>query len=351
MAFVSFVLFAYNQERFIREAVEGALAQTCSPLEIILSDDCSSDRTFAIMQEMCASYHGPHAVRLNRNEANLGIIAHYNKVCKLATGQLLVLAAGDDLSLPQRTQRIMDEWQEQGRPREAVFYSRVQRITQEGAAYPQEGAWFGHRQSADPVKLISEWGGFVIGATVALTRGLLERFGPILENMPCEDIPTLWRGALCGNLYFVDEALVRWRIGGRGLWSCVFGGETVPEQRLEQMGRFIRERRALEAQARRDVATVGITKELALALGRFEEETDCALKSVEKPAWLFLLHYLRLWVRNGRVSHALRECLVAHIRFCRVAGRNHCLWIMTEVLAGLSRIWNKVETGTRHSVI
>ena len=48
---VTFALFAYNQEEFIREAVEGAFAQTYEPLEIILSDDCSSDRTYEIIQE------------------------------------------------------------------------------------------------------------------------------------------------------------------------------------------------------------------------------------------------------------------------------------------------------------
>jgi glycosyltransferase involved in cell wall biosynthesis len=60
---VTFALFAYNQEKYIREAVEGALAQTYEPLEIILSDDCSSDRTFETMREMAATYDGPHQVK------------------------------------------------------------------------------------------------------------------------------------------------------------------------------------------------------------------------------------------------------------------------------------------------
>jgi len=38
---VTFALLAYNQEEFIREAVEGAFALTYEQLEIILSDDCS----------------------------------------------------------------------------------------------------------------------------------------------------------------------------------------------------------------------------------------------------------------------------------------------------------------------
>ena len=53
---LTFALAALNQERFIREAVEAAFAQTYSPLEIILSDDCSDDRTFDIIREMAAAY-------------------------------------------------------------------------------------------------------------------------------------------------------------------------------------------------------------------------------------------------------------------------------------------------------
>ncbi|MEI7947344.1 MAG: glycosyltransferase family A protein, partial [bacterium] len=107
---ISFCLFTYNQEPFIREAVEGALAQTYSPLEIILSDDCSTDRTFDNMQQMLADYKGPHKIILNRNDVNLGLAAHVNKVFSLAKGELFIMAAGDDVSLPQRTERIVTEW-------------------------------------------------------------------------------------------------------------------------------------------------------------------------------------------------------------------------------------------------
>ena len=70
---ITFALFAYNQEAYVREAIEGAFAQTYEPLEIILSDDCSTDRTFEIMQEMAAAYRGPHRVRVNLNPVNLGV--------------------------------------------------------------------------------------------------------------------------------------------------------------------------------------------------------------------------------------------------------------------------------------
>ena len=42
---LTFALFSYNQENYIRQAVEGALAQDYPRLEIIISDDCSQDET------------------------------------------------------------------------------------------------------------------------------------------------------------------------------------------------------------------------------------------------------------------------------------------------------------------
>jgi|TARA_B110000977_G_C11045871_1_gene480503 glycosyltransferase involved in cell wall biosynthesis len=53
---MTFKLFAYNH----REAVKGVFEQADEPLEIILSDDCSSDSTYQIMQEMAVTFHGPH---------------------------------------------------------------------------------------------------------------------------------------------------------------------------------------------------------------------------------------------------------------------------------------------------
>lgn len=70
---VSYVLTAYNVEEFIEESVKCAFSQTYENLEIILSDDCSTDNTFNIMKKMADEYDGPHKIVLNRNEKNLGI--------------------------------------------------------------------------------------------------------------------------------------------------------------------------------------------------------------------------------------------------------------------------------------
>lgn len=107
-ALVTFVVVAYNQEKFIREAVQGAFSQTYEPLEIVLSDDCSTDQTFEIMQEMASNYSGPHSIRLVRNPKNLGVFAHAIARGKQASGEIVIGAAGDDISEPQRAAKVVD---------------------------------------------------------------------------------------------------------------------------------------------------------------------------------------------------------------------------------------------------
>ena len=111
---VTFGLVAYNQERYVRAAIEGALAQEFSPMEIILSDDCSPDGTFQIMQEFAAAYRGPHAVRLRREPVNIGTVQHVINLARLAQGELMVIAAGDDISYPDRSLMLYDAWKATG---------------------------------------------------------------------------------------------------------------------------------------------------------------------------------------------------------------------------------------------
>ena len=76
---MTFALIAYNQENFVEEAISGALSQTYQPLQIVLSDDGSTDRTFELMKRAAQEYSGPHDVVVNQNEENRGIGAHINR--------------------------------------------------------------------------------------------------------------------------------------------------------------------------------------------------------------------------------------------------------------------------------
>lgn len=104
---VTFVVFAFNQENYIREAIQGALSQTYRPLEILLSDDCSTDKTYEIMKEVASEHTGQFNLRIRQNKSNQGLAQHINSFVEEAKGDYVAWSAGDDISLPHRVEMLM----------------------------------------------------------------------------------------------------------------------------------------------------------------------------------------------------------------------------------------------------
>jgi glycosyltransferase involved in cell wall biosynthesis len=211
---VTFALMAYNQEQFVHEAVKGALLQDYQPLQIILSDDCSTDRTFEVMRELAASYDGPNRVCLNRNATNLGargIGSHVNRIVQLAEGGLIVMAAGDDISLPHRTRRLVEIWINSGKP-SGSLYSAAETFVR---APDERGKVIGAIKdfgSQTVVDCIRSGATGVLGAAHAVTADLFDVFGPLPEDTLFEDRTLVFRSLLAGSVIYCPEVLVRYRI-------------------------------------------------------------------------------------------------------------------------------------------
>lgn len=205
---ISFILVCYKQEHFVREAIEGAFAQTYSPLEIILSDDCSPDGTFAVMEEMAKAYRGPHRVVLNRNPKNLGMIGHINRVVELAQGEFIVPGAGDDISLPHRTETVVRLWQQSG-GRAKSIYSDVIALQQDD----QRAYHFTARPEENSLEHQLRTGFCnVLGASQCYHRSLFEFFGPLPATVAEEDHVLPFRAALLGEVMYCPVPLLKYRI-------------------------------------------------------------------------------------------------------------------------------------------
>lgn len=105
---VTVVIPSFNYARYIREAVDSALAQTASPLEIIVVDDGSTDDTPGIM----AAYAYDSRVRYLRQE-NRGLSAARNAGIRAARGEFIALLDADDRWKPEKLSRQLVEFTEQ----------------------------------------------------------------------------------------------------------------------------------------------------------------------------------------------------------------------------------------------
>lgn len=86
------VTITYNSSAYIRQAIESVLAQSYTDFEYIISDDCSTDNTWEIIQE----YRDPR-IRAWQNEINLGEYPNRNKALFEANGEYIYWLDGDDV--------------------------------------------------------------------------------------------------------------------------------------------------------------------------------------------------------------------------------------------------------------
>ena len=204
---VSFIILTYNQEQFIHETIVGALQQDYEPLEIIISDDCSTDDTFAVVQNSVKGYQGPHQVIINRNSVNLGVGAHLNRVWEMTRGELIVAHGGDDISLPDRTRELVARWLAT-EPRPDLVFSNVIFINTQGEVIETQT----EPRRIPSLEEVAKGEFFIAGGmAAAYSRHLANSSRPLDPRIVYEDYVLTFR-ALCGNgVAHIAKPLVKYR--------------------------------------------------------------------------------------------------------------------------------------------
>lgn len=106
---VAVIIPSYNYAKFLTEAIESVLSQSVLPNEILISDDCSNDHSFAIGYEYQQKY--PDLIKVNRNNQNMGIVSHFNKAISLTKADYICFLGADNIFPPnyiEETKKILD---------------------------------------------------------------------------------------------------------------------------------------------------------------------------------------------------------------------------------------------------
>src|ERR1039457_4692907 len=92
---VSVIMMTYNHEPYIAQAIEGVVMQQCSfPIELLLGEDCSTDRTRDICLEFQQRY--PKLIRLITSENNVGMHKNTFRLLGRSKGRHVAICEGDD---------------------------------------------------------------------------------------------------------------------------------------------------------------------------------------------------------------------------------------------------------------
>ena len=226
---VSVVIPTYNYGHYVAGALKSALRQTCADLEVIVVDDASTDDTAAVVRPYLAdarvAYHRvPHG----------GVSAAKNQGIHLARAPLVAFLDADDLWLPRKLERQLAFFRAD--PELGVVYARRVLMDQDGRAVPYVQPTLHRGDVVRPLFLTN----FVCQSAAVVRRAVFAEVGLYDERYPPSEDWDLWlRAALRYRFDYVDEPLVRYRVGHASLTKRS-GARLLT--RLEVMRRFLDER-------------------------------------------------------------------------------------------------------------
>ena len=134
---LSVVMTTYNHERYIATAIESVLRQqTDFPIEIVIGEDCSTDRTLNIALDYQSQY--PEAIHIVRSEHNVGWRANYRRTIAAARGRYIALLDGDDYFTHRKKLQMQVDLLE-ANPDVGMCYGRSERVDENGntTIYPE----------------------------------------------------------------------------------------------------------------------------------------------------------------------------------------------------------------------
>ena len=206
----SIVLLTFNQEQVVQDALQSLLNQDYEDIEIVISDDCSIDGTWEQIQTTLEGYEGPKKVIAIRNQANLGIVGNYASAFKKTSGDLIFMAAGDDISLPNRCSKSIQFWRNCEKEYDLV------------AADAIDMSYAGEHLKIKETDPLEEWTverwfevrPFFFGASFMVTRKLLN-LASLNNQLPYEDHCLVFRSLLLGGAIRLPEPLLCHRRGGK----------------------------------------------------------------------------------------------------------------------------------------
>lgn len=138
---VSIIIANHNGAAFLGETLRSAQRQTLSDLEIIVSDDASSDESTAVVRAMMPN---DLRIRLVQSDTNRGPSAARNSALAVARGEWIAVMDSDDLMHPERLERLIRAAQRDGAD---LVADNIIEFYQDGSAPPQ-ALFAGHLNTA-----------------------------------------------------------------------------------------------------------------------------------------------------------------------------------------------------------
>jgi glycosyltransferase involved in cell wall biosynthesis len=221
---VSVIVITYNSSKFVLETLESVKRQTYQNIELIVSDDCSTDNTF----EICFNWIEKHQNRFIRTKAittekNTGISPNCNRGVKVSAGKWLKLIAGDDILCENAISDYIAAINREKSKTISFIFGGCQYIrngiVEQIVLFP-DSTFKTKSARCQFISLITK-GNQIHGPTSFMRYNALKYLDYFDEEIPLSEDWPLWIKATKNNfkLHFIDTVVAYYRIHEHGIFS------------------------------------------------------------------------------------------------------------------------------------
>ena len=196
---ISIALASYNGQKYILEQLESFSSQSRQPDEVIISDDCSTDETVALIRKF--SLNAPFVVKLYENKTNVGYARNFANALSKTTGDLIFLSDQDDVWFPNKINDVHN----MAISSEALLIMNDAEITDQNL----------NPSGLSKLNQIKAMGftsnKFVMGCCAAIKRDLLDLTSPMDSSFPAHDTWISWFAEFMGLKVVCSEIMQYYR--------------------------------------------------------------------------------------------------------------------------------------------
>lgn len=208
---VDVVMATFNGEKYIREQFMSILNQSVAINKIIICDDCSTDNTIKVIEDIIKAKK-IFNVEILKNKVNIGPTRTFLKVINESHSEFIILADQDDIWLENKVYQLLQGARNLNSSKPGVFFSNLDLINSEGIkigkSFWQE--WEINPKKIELRKIIT--GNIIPGCSMIINNKMKEILSKNnIDEISFHDHFILLISTIYKNFDFSDESLMLYR--------------------------------------------------------------------------------------------------------------------------------------------
>jgi len=198
---ISIAMATYNGEKYLEEQLDSIYAQSYKNIEVVVTDDCSTDKTVEILEQ----YSKSHGLKYFVNEKNLGFVKNFEKAITLCKGEYIALSDQDDIWETNKIYTLYHQIEDT-----LLIHSDALLIDESGELIASSYTQNSHKVlRRDIIEYF--FNNDATGCTMMFSRKLLSAVLPIPENVISHDWWIAIQAKRQGRITYLPEGLIRYR--------------------------------------------------------------------------------------------------------------------------------------------